>query len=50
VLWWAEYYFGGLASGLNNGLMVNFGYPTDYPRVRFNIQIHAHFISDRIRI
>jgi hypothetical protein len=34
----------------NNGLMVNFGYPTDYPRVRFNIQIHAHFISDRIRV
>jgi hypothetical protein len=30
--------------------MVNFGYPTDYPRVRFNIQIHAHFISDRIRV
>jgi hypothetical protein len=30
--------------------MVNFGYPTDYPRVRSNIQIHAHFISDRIRV
>jgi hypothetical protein len=28
--------------------MVNFGYLTDYPRVMFNIQIHAHFISDRI--
>jgi hypothetical protein len=30
--------------------MVNFGYPTDYPRVRFNIQIHALFISDRIQV
>jgi hypothetical protein len=50
VLWWAKYYFGGLASGLNNVLIVNFGYPTDYPRVRFKIQIHAHFISDRIWI
>jgi hypothetical protein len=34
----------------NNRLMVKFGYPTDYPRVRFNIQIHTHFISDRIRV
>jgi hypothetical protein len=48
VLWCAECYFVGLAPGLNNELMVNFGYPTDYPRVRFNIKIHAHFISDRI--
>jgi hypothetical protein len=32
----------------NNELMVNFGYPTDYPRVRFNIQIYAQFILDRI--
>jgi hypothetical protein len=31
VLWWAECYFGGLAPGLDNGLMVNFGYPMDYP-------------------
>jgi hypothetical protein len=34
----------------NNGLMVTFGYPTDYPRVRFNIQIYAHFISGQIRV
>jgi hypothetical protein len=50
LIWWAECYFGGLAPGLNNGLMVNFGYPMDYPQVRFNIQIHALFISDRIRV
>jgi hypothetical protein len=34
----------------NTGLMVNFGYPADYPRVRFYIQIHAHFISGQIRV
>jgi hypothetical protein len=50
VLWWAKCFFGGLALGLNNRPMVNFGYPTDYPWVRFNIQIHAHFISDQIRV
>jgi hypothetical protein len=34
----------------NKELMVNFGYPTDYLRVIFNIQIHTHFILDRIRV
>jgi hypothetical protein len=58
-----DWCLGGLAAGLIGGLavcslvsmcgssvMVNFGYPTDNPRVRFNIQIHAHFTSDRIRV
>jgi hypothetical protein len=39
-----------LVSMCGPSIMVNFGYPTDNPRVRFNIQIHAHFTSDRIRV
>jgi hypothetical protein len=31
-------------------VMIIFGYPMDNPRVRFNIQIHAHFSSDRIQV
>jgi hypothetical protein len=59
----ADWWLGGLAAGLIGGLavcslvsmcgpavMVNFGYPTDNPRVRINIQIHTHFTSDRIRV
>jgi hypothetical protein len=58
-----DWCLGGLAAGLIGGLavcslvsmcgpavMVNFGYPTDNPRLRFNIQIYVHFISDRIRV
>jgi hypothetical protein len=49
--WWAGDLFVGVHVWVNsNGLMVNFGYPTDYPRVKFNIQIHVHFILDRIRV
>jgi hypothetical protein len=49
--WWAgDLFISVHVWAGNNGLMVNFGYPTDYPRVRFNIQIHAYFISDRIRV
>ena len=48
--WVGDLFIGVHVWADNNGLMVNFGYPTDYPRVRFNIQIHAHFISDRIRV
>jgi hypothetical protein len=49
--WWADDLFIGVHMWAdNNRLMVNFGYPTDYPLVRFNIQIHVCFISDRIRV
>jgi hypothetical protein len=33
-----------------NTLWVDFGYPTDNPRVEGNILIHARPTSDRIRI
>jgi hypothetical protein len=42
--WWAGDLFIGVHVWVDsNGLMFNFEYQTDYPRVRFNIQIHALF-------
>jgi hypothetical protein len=49
--WWASDLFIGVHVWVDsNGLMVNFGYPTDYLRVRFNIKIHVCFISDLVRV